>query len=238
MIRTVLGDITKVDYVDAIVNAANTSLLGGGGVDGAIHAAAGPELLEACKQLNGCETGKAKITPGFQLPCKYVIHAVGPIWHGGTRDERALLFSAYFQSLHVAKDNGLKKIAFPSISTGIYNFPLYLAAEVAIKAVTVFQQDFPGTVTDVYFLFIDPHVKNAYEAELKKQTKKNVNDLFDKYDSMEADAYIDKTIELEKEILSEIDQSKTDALEKELMEELSNVEESQDDDSNQNSGES
>jgi O-acetyl-ADP-ribose deacetylase len=130
-LRLVQGDITTLD-VDAIVNAANSSLLGGGGVDGAIHAAAGPELLEACRQLGGCETGDAKITPGFRLSARYVIHTVGPVWHGGTRGEAGLLASCYRRCLQIAGEHRLQSIAFPSISTGAYRFPRRLAAPIAI----------------------------------------------------------------------------------------------------------
>ena len=141
MIRVVQGDITALK-VDAIVNAANSTLLGGGGVDGAIHRAAGPELKEYCAKLGGCPTGESKITPGFKLPAKYVIHTVGPVWHGGKSNESTLLANCYRNSLELALKNGVKTIAFPSISTGAYGYPKEEAAKIAVGVMWEYENKF------------------------------------------------------------------------------------------------
>lgn len=145
MIEVVTGDITRL-AVDAIVNAANSSLLGGGGVDGAIHRAAGPELLACCRQLGGCPTGAARITPGFRLPARWVIHTVGPVWHGGDRDEDALLASCYRAALALALEHGARSVAFPAISTGIYGFPKARAAAIAVTELRAREADFERLV--------------------------------------------------------------------------------------------
>ena len=139
-IRIVKGDITALD-VDAVVNAANTTLLGGGGVDGAIHYAAGPELLQECRRLNGCPTGEARLTRGYRLPARWVIHTVGPVWKGGTRNEAALLAQCYESSLRLAVEKNLTSIAFPAISTGAYAYPLKEATEIAIREVRRFTEE-------------------------------------------------------------------------------------------------
>ena len=144
-VSVVLGDIT-VSHVDAIVNAANCSLLGGSGVAGAIHRAAGPKLLQACQALGGCETGQAKITPAFALPCRYVIHTPGPIWRGGGHNEAALLASCYRSCLSLALEYGCRSVDFPSISTGVYGYPLPQAAHIALRELVAFDRTHEGMV--------------------------------------------------------------------------------------------
>jgi len=164
------GDITELK-VDAIVNAANTSLLGGGGVDGAIHRAAGPELLEVCRKLNGCPTGEAKLTPGFKLPAKYVIHTVGPVWSGGNRNEDELLENCYRNSLAIALSNNIKTIAFPSISTGAYHFPLERATRIAVAELKKFLKEHPA-IEKVIFVCFDDRTYDVYEKVLKDTVAK------------------------------------------------------------------
>lgn len=163
IIETVLGDITKQTDVEAIVNAANNSLLGGGGVDGAIHRAAGRELLAECITLNGCETGEAKITSAYKLPCKYVIHTVGPIYRGGNSGEPQLLANAYKNSMKLALQNKIRTIAFPSISTGVYSYPLEEAAEIAVKTVYNFYMENQNEFDCIIFVLFDARTKQAYD---------------------------------------------------------------------------
>lgn len=163
MIQIMLGDITKIDCVEAIVNAANTSLLGGGGVDGAIHRAAGPKLLEECRMLHGCKTGQAKLTKAYNLPCKYVIHTVGPVWNNGTYyDEEEMLAHCYKNSLKVAIENQIRTIAFPSISTGVYRFPVEKAANIAVKTVQLFLENNPGKLEEVIWVLFDEYTESVY----------------------------------------------------------------------------
>lgn len=173
-LRTIKGDITKQSDVEAIVNAANTSLLGGGGVDGAIHRAAGRQLLEECRKLNGCKTGEAKLTGAYKLPCKYIIHTVGPIWHGGNQDEGKLLAACYRNSLQIAVDQGIRSVAFPSISTGVYRFPKEKAAGIAVKTVNQFVEANPGKIDLVEWILFDEDTLNIYENALSQlQVSKN-----------------------------------------------------------------
>jgi O-acetyl-ADP-ribose deacetylase len=164
-LKVVRGDITRRE-VDAVVNAANASLLGGGGVDGAIHQAAGPELLAACRKLGGCATGDAKATPGFRLPARWIFHAVGPVWHGGDRGEPALLAGCYRRCLELAREHGARSIAFPAISTGVYGYPKAPAAAIAVQLCRDLA-DASGVHT-VEFVCFDQGTAALYEAELAR----------------------------------------------------------------------
>ena len=168
MLRAIRGDITKIADVEAIVNAANTSLLGGGGVDGAIHRAAGPGLLEECRKFHGCDTGEARLTGAYNLPCKYVIHTPGPIWRGGNRREPELLASCYRNSLQTAVDHKIRSVAFPSISTGIYSYPVDQAAQIAVSTVRRFIEDHPGQLDLVEWVLFDQRTYDAYDNALRQ----------------------------------------------------------------------
>ena len=165
-IEIIQGDITK-QAVDAIVNAANTSLLGGGGVDGAIHRAAGPELLAECRTLHGCRTGEAKITKGYRLPARFVIHTPGPVWHGGGSGEEALLASCYKSCLTLAAEHGCKTVDFPSISTGVYHFPLEKASRIAVSTIADFLKEHPE-IERVRMVCFDGRTKAFYDRALEE----------------------------------------------------------------------
>ncbi|UCH15488.1 MAG: O-acetyl-ADP-ribose deacetylase [Bacteroidales bacterium] len=165
-LKLIKGDITKLK-IDAIVNAANNSLLGGGGVDGAIHRAAGSGLLKECRKLNGCLTGEAKITSGYNLPAKFIIHTVGPVWHGGNNNEEELLAGCYTNSLWIAENLKLKTIAFPNISTGIYNFPKNLAGEIAVTSVRDFLKK-SKEIEEVLFVCFDEENYMIYKELLTR----------------------------------------------------------------------
>ncbi len=168
VIGTELGDITAKHYTDTIVNAANESLLGGGGVDGAIHRAAGPELLAECRTLHGCRPGQAKITKAYRLPCDYVIHTVGPVWHGGGQGEAELLAGCYRHSLELAMEHGIRSVAFPSISTGVYSYPVQQAAEIAVRTVQKFVKEHPEAFDEILWVLFDERTKLVYDGALQE----------------------------------------------------------------------
>lgn len=160
-IEVLLTDITRLSC-DAIVNAANTSLLGGGGVDGAIHRAAGPQLLAECRTLHGCKTGEAKITKAYNLPCKYVIHTPGPIYSGGKHQEAELLYNCYWNSMNLAMEHQVSTLAFPAISTGVYGYPLKEACTIALDAIQSFQKNYPDAFSKIYLVCFDIRIQEIY----------------------------------------------------------------------------
>lgn len=168
MIRAIQGDITKINDVDVIVNAANKSLLGGGGVDGAIHKAAGKKLLLECIKLHGCKAGEAKITKAYNLPVKAIIHTVGPVWKNGNWGEEKILELCYYNSLLLAKENGYKRIAFPSISTGVYNYPVESAAQTAITSAIQFLNEYPTSFELIEWVLFDDVTYQVYESTINK----------------------------------------------------------------------
>ncbi len=165
VLRALRADITTLD-VDCIVNAANTTLLGGGGVDGAIHRAAGPELLAECRTLGGCHTGEARITQGYRLPARFVIHTPGPVWHGGKDNEAALLTASYRESMRLAAKHGVRTIAFPAISTGVYGYPLVEATRIAVDTVRKEAANYPQAPQDILFCCFSDQDLAVYEAAL------------------------------------------------------------------------
>lgn len=170
-ITTVLGDITKIEYVDAVVNAANSSLLGGGGVDGAIHRAAGRELLAECMKLHGCKTGQAKFTRGYKMNCKYIIHTVGPVWFGGKRNEEKMLAECYYNCCKLAREQGVETMAFPSISTGAYRFPIEQAAEIAVKTVWDFIHQEEHAFREIKWVLFDEKTKAVFDRVIRERTE-------------------------------------------------------------------
>lgn len=172
-IELIQADITTLN-VDVIVNAANSSLMGGGGVDGAIHRAAGPELKEKCRSLRGCKTGQSKITKGFELLSKHIIHTVGPVWYGGHKNEVELLTSCYKTSLSICEEHGLKTIAFPSISTGAYKFPFEMAAQIALKSINEFLSESSSIEKVMVVTYSEKHFK-GYQREIQKKNTNNEN---------------------------------------------------------------
>lgn len=166
ILKTILGVITEVTDVEAIVNAANRSLLGGGGVDGAIHQAAGPALLEECRSLHGCETGEAKITKAYDLQVKHIIHTVGPVWQGGAEHEEELLANCYYNCLKLAEEKGITSIAFPSISTGVYHFPVQLAAKIAVHTTVRFLNEEDHHIKLVEWVLFDTKTEMIYSKEV------------------------------------------------------------------------
>lgn len=178
MLKAIRGDITKIKGVQAIVNAANSSLLGGGGVDGAIHRAAGPQLLAECRLLGGCKTGEAKITKGYNLSSDYVIHTVGPVWNGGGKGEEKLLADCYEHSMQLAIKHNIRTIAFPSIATGIYHFPVEKAARIAVRTVGRFVEENGGCMDLVEWVLFDENTESVYREEIEKYDREKNRDGF------------------------------------------------------------